>query len=445
MLLARIAVLHRERLADVLVGDHLAGGIEPDAAAVDGSGSLRVPRQRFMAHVLPPHRPAEMLRQQRGLGGGVALAVAGVAAGAEHPDRPHLLARQPQELGDAVGAIVRLLGAGPYGGAAVAHIGDRAGGPHAGMRLGRIFVFAFDDAHRLLEAILHRAVVALGREPDDAGIGGTGDDRRLADVIVELVVAGEVRLRPRPGHLQGLRRLDGVPFLLGHRGQEVLDPDHLGARNIADRLFVDRDRHRARDGGADHAGMQHAGQPDIAALLQRAEHLAGHVAARHRLADDLELGWLLERRLYLDGELLGHAVPGDGRIQIAAADEFGVSDALARIGARVGTRMHHAVRHREIGRRYVQSLARHLDQQAARLRGGPPHDEAALPQPVAGGGAAHVDGQGAVAHDDAHALPWHVDLFGYELRNRGFQALAAVDLAVVRDHGAFRIDRDVGP
>src|SRR5262244_2080675 len=76
-------------------------------------------------------------------------------------------------------------------------------------------------------------------------------------VIMQLVVAGEVRLRLRPGHLEGSRRLDGVPFLLGNDGEEVLDPDHLGAGNVLDRGLVDLDRNRACNRRADHARVQH--------------------------------------------------------------------------------------------------------------------------------------------------------------------------------------------
>ncbi len=82
----------RERLADVLVGDHLAGRVEPGAAAVDRGGALRVPGDAFVAHVLHAHRAAEMLGEHGGVGGGVALVVAAVGAGAEHPDRAHLFA-----------------------------------------------------------------------------------------------------------------------------------------------------------------------------------------------------------------------------------------------------------------------------------------------------------------------------------------------------------------
>ena len=54
------------------------------------------------------------------------------------------------------------------------------------MGLGGKFVFAFDDPRGLLDAVLEVAVLAL-----EVAL----DDRRLADVVVQLVVAGEVGLR----------------------------------------------------------------------------------------------------------------------------------------------------------------------------------------------------------------------------------------------------------
>src|ERR1700678_3452217 len=83
----------RECLADILVGDDFSGGVEPDLAAIDRGGAFWVPRNPLVTHVLHPYRPAEMLRQHSGVPRGVALVVAAVAAGAEHPDRPHLVTR----------------------------------------------------------------------------------------------------------------------------------------------------------------------------------------------------------------------------------------------------------------------------------------------------------------------------------------------------------------
>jgi hypothetical protein len=98
----------RECLADILVGDDLAGGVEPDLAAIDRGRTLGIPGDALVAHVLHPHRPAEMLRQHGGVRGGVALVVAAVAAGAEHPDRSHLFTGQAEQLGDALGRIMRV-------------------------------------------------------------------------------------------------------------------------------------------------------------------------------------------------------------------------------------------------------------------------------------------------------------------------------------------------
>ncbi len=120
-----------------------------------------IPGDALVAHVLHPHRPAEMLRQHGGVGAGVALVVAAVAAGAVHPDRPHLLARQAEQLGDALGGVVRLLRRGIERALAVANVGHRAGRAHGRVRLGRELVLAFDDPHRLLDAFVEIAVLRL--------------------------------------------------------------------------------------------------------------------------------------------------------------------------------------------------------------------------------------------------------------------------------------------
>ncbi len=155
---------------------------------------------------------------------------------------------------------------------------------------------------------------------------------------------GEIRLQWRPSHLQRFGRPHRVPFLLRDHGKEILDANHFGAGDVGDRAFIDRDRHGARDGRADRARVQHIGQLEIADLLQRAEHFARYVAARHRFADDLKLGRLLQRRLDFDGERLRLAREADRGVEIPAADKLGVGDALARIGER----MHHAIRRHEV-------------------------------------------------------------------------------------------------
>jgi len=61
-----------------------------------------------------------------------------------------------------------------------------------------------------------------------------------------------------------------------------------------------------------------------------------------------------------------------------------------------------------------------------------------------GARTAHVEGERAVAHHDAHALEGNVDLLRDHLRDRGAEPLPAVDLAVVRDDRAVGFDTDIG-
>ena len=364
----------------------------PGAVAAHRGGALGIPGDAFVAHVLHPHRRLQMRGEHGRIRGRVALVVAAIGAGAEHPDRPHLLARQPQQLGHAVGRVIGLLRAGPHRRLAVAHVGDRAARSGAGMGLGRIFVLALDDARGLLEAVLDRAVLALDEALDHRGV---------ANMRMQGVMAGEIRLGFRPGHLEGLRRLDGVPFLLGHDREQVLDPDHLRARDLRDRAFVDLDRHRARDRRADHAGMQHAGQPHVVDHVQRAEHLAGQIAAAERFADDLELVGRLQRHLDVDRERVrGLAVPVHLAVEIAPADELRIGDAARGVGGC----MHHAVRHRELLGRQAERVGGARDQEMARQRRGTAQHHAAVGDPDGGARPAHVEGAAVVAHDHAHVL-----------------------------------------
>src|SRR5260370_48357 len=121
--LARVGAGARYCLADVLVGDPLTGGIDAGAAGVDGSGALRVPGDAFVTHVLHAHRTPEMLREDRRIRGRVTLVVAAIGAGAEHPDRPHLLTRHAQQFGDAGRRIVGFLRRCPDRGRLASHIG----------------------------------------------------------------------------------------------------------------------------------------------------------------------------------------------------------------------------------------------------------------------------------------------------------------------------------
>src|SRR6266849_5470530 len=104
------------------------------------------------------------------------LVVTAVAAGAVHPDRPHLLARQAEQFGDAFRRVVRLLRRGVERAFAVADVRDRAGRAGRRMRLRGELIFPFDDPRGLLDALVEIAVLQL-----DVAL----DDGRLTDVLVQ--------------------------------------------------------------------------------------------------------------------------------------------------------------------------------------------------------------------------------------------------------------------
>ena len=67
-----------------------------------------------LARPLHAHRASDRARQDRGIGGGVLVAVHAVAAGAVEIDQPHLLARQAEEARERVAIAVRALRGGPH-------------------------------------------------------------------------------------------------------------------------------------------------------------------------------------------------------------------------------------------------------------------------------------------------------------------------------------------
>ena len=240
-----------EALADEVVGDDIALGIERGARVMDRSRTLRIPAGALVAHILHAHRLADGFGEHGGVHRRVVGIVAAVGARTRRPDHVDGILRHFQDGGEAGAHEMRFLRAAPAGDLAVLDLDQRAGRPHARMRLERPLVFGLDHARRRLERLvdiagfrgLHRALAR----------------RCLADVIVERSLIGERRRRVRPNDLELLRRLDRIPLLVGDDAEEALVPDHFGGRDIFDRAFVDAHRHGAGDRGTDHAGMDHAG------------------------------------------------------------------------------------------------------------------------------------------------------------------------------------------
>ncbi len=144
-------------------------------------------------------------------------------------DRAHLVGRDPQDFGDALGGGVRLLGGVPDGDLVALDLGQGAGRRQARVRLERPLVVGLDHLVRLGEGggdvagrLLHLP------------LGGRG----LADEVVELGRRGEGRGGLRPGHLQRPGRLDRVPLALGRHADEVLVPHHPRALDVGDAGLV---------------------------------------------------------------------------------------------------------------------------------------------------------------------------------------------------------------
>ena len=187
--------------------------------------------------------------------------------------------------------------------------------------------------------------------------------------------------------------------------------------------------------------MQHARQPHIIDHFKRAKDLAGQIPARQRLPDDLEVGRLLERCLHLDSEAVAQtAVPLDGLVEVAPPNEFGIGDAFRPVRNRVDD----AIGDGEFVHRQPELFACQIDQQAPGLGSRSPEHGAAVGYADGGACAAHVEGQGAVAHDHAHALISDIDFLRHHLCDGSLESLPAVDLAIIGDDGAVALDGDVG-
>src|SRR5712691_10344294 len=138
----------------------------------------------------------------------------------------HFLRRQAENAGDAVTGEMRLLRTGPQRDLIVFDLDHGAGGTHAGMRLEWPFVLGLDDTGRAFERFIDIASLRAR----DFLLAYRG----LAEVLVERSLIRKWRGCIGPCHLELLRRLDRVPFLVGDDAEKALVPNHARAGNVLD-------------------------------------------------------------------------------------------------------------------------------------------------------------------------------------------------------------------
>jgi hypothetical protein len=117
-----------------------------------------------------------MRADEHGVGGGVLVAVAAVAAGALDVDHAHVTLRHRQHGGELPAKIVRRLACRPAREGAVLDLGDRARRPDRAMRVHREVVRRRQPPRRARERLLDVADVA-----GDVIL----DDGRVANVLPE--------------------------------------------------------------------------------------------------------------------------------------------------------------------------------------------------------------------------------------------------------------------
>ncbi len=297
-----------------------------------GRRALGIPGDPVAAHALHAHGAPRELGEQRRIERRVTGVVTPVGAGPRHPCGAHLFRRHAEQPRHAGLDEVRFLRAGPDSDAFRAHVGDRAGGPHARVRLERPLVLGLDDAGGGLEHALHVAflnrVFALHHGC-------------LADVVVDFRHRRKgVLLDLVPRDLEHARGAHRVPLVIGHHRDEILFADDARTFHLFDGAFVDA---RNGAGGArapDDPGVKHLREGDIGHVLVGAVDLAREVAARQGFPDDPVFGRRLHLRLDPDVHgVAGLLVPLDLTVEIAAADQLGITRFLRRIGDGV----HHAV------------------------------------------------------------------------------------------------------
>ena len=129
----------------VVERDELSFRIERAAHGDGVGGALGVPPGFFLPRPLHPHRPAKLVGQERRFEAGVLGRGAPVCLRSLHPHHAHVLARDLEELRDAVAHPVRLHVVRVDRQLSVRWIGERVRGAERGVALERHVILRLDD------------------------------------------------------------------------------------------------------------------------------------------------------------------------------------------------------------------------------------------------------------------------------------------------------------
>ena len=204
---ARLEAVRREtplRVEGSAQGDHVGG-------------RLAVPAGFLVTHPLQPHGPADLFGDERRLEPRVIGGGPTVGLRALHPDDADAIARQLEELGDAVAKTVGLHVVRVDGHLIVRRVGGGVRRSERHMALEWHLVLRLDDPRRALEGVIRGADIWRLR----------ADRRRRLAHVVEQILRRRKRRRGGavPGRLQRRRCLNGLLLTLADHCEIVAAPD----------------------------------------------------------------------------------------------------------------------------------------------------------------------------------------------------------------------------
>ena len=368
-----------------------------------------------------PHRLdrlADLFRQHHRVDDEIDVAIAAAPETAAHQKvvQLHLVARNAEQLGRRLRGRGLALRAGP-------DLDCIARGRYRGDRVQRLHlrmigvvaaILALDHTRGFLDLA---ANIALGAPVDGELLQILGAGRKGIVSLVAVEAPGHPS--PGPGHrtIERLPSGERSPRGLRDHADAVRQPDDRG--DAGDRLrlgIVDLVRDRSFDRGPQHGAVQHSRHLNVDAVGRCAGDLVRQFDPHHVLADQAEVGGLLEL-LRLDLRRLGRHL-GEG------------SDvAIAQLAS--GFRVHH---HARFGGQFLDRNAplprRIVEQHAAHLRAHGPQRPIIARHRIGTGGVLHT-AEAWIAVDflvdwrrhDLHPAPVGVELFRDDQRQRGHRPL----------------------